>query len=65
MAKQSTGKTLSITQVRSTIGCPPNQRATVKALGLKRINDSVRQSDTPVTRGMIARVRHLVMVEEV
>jgi large subunit ribosomal protein L30 len=64
MAKTSTAKTLSITQVRSTIGCPPNQRATIKALGLKRMNDSVQQADNPVVRGMIARVRHLVVVKE-
>lgn len=55
---------LTITQVRSTIGCPPDQRATVKALGLKRIRDSVEQADSPVIRGMVAKVRHLVEVKE-
>jgi len=62
MAKASSDKILTITQIRSTIGCPPNQRATVKALGLRRIRHSVTQADTAVVRGMIARVRHLVEV---
>jgi large subunit ribosomal protein L30 len=57
-------KTLTITQVRSTIGCPPDQRGTVRALGLKRIRHSVEQADTPVVRGMISKVRHLVEVRE-
>jgi len=54
---------LTITQVRSTIGCPADQRATVKALGLKRIRHTVEQADTAVIRGMIAKVRHLVEVK--
>ena len=57
-------KKLTITQVRSTIGCPPDQRATVRALGLKRIRDAVEQADSPVIRGMVAKVRHLVEVKE-
>jgi large subunit ribosomal protein L30 len=57
-------KKLIITQVRSTIGCPPDQRGTVKALGLKRIRHTVEQDDTPVIRGMIAKVIHLVQVRE-
>jgi large subunit ribosomal protein L30 len=57
-------KTLTITQVRSTIGCPPDQRGTVRALGLKRIRHSVEQADTPVIRGMISKVHHLVEVRE-
>lgn len=57
-------KTLTITQVRSTIGCPPDQRATVRALGLKRIRHTVEQTDSPAIRGMIKKVRHLVEVKE-
>jgi large subunit ribosomal protein L30 len=64
MAKASTAKTLKITQVRSTIGCPADQGATVRALGLKRISHTVEQADTPVIRGMIFKVRHLVEVKE-
>jgi large subunit ribosomal protein L30 len=57
-------KKLTITQVRSTIGCPPDQRGTVKALGLRRIRHTVEQADTPVIRGMIHKVRHLIEVQE-
>ena len=64
MAKATTGGTLKITQVRSTINCPKDQKATVKALGLKRIRHTVEQADNPVIRGMIAKVRHLVEVSE-
>jgi len=57
-------KTLKITQVRSAIGLPKDQKATVRALGLKRMNDTVEQADTPVIRGMIFKVKHLVEVKE-
>lgn len=56
---------LKITQVKSVIGAKKDQKATVRALGLKRINDSVEQADTPTVRGMVFKVRHLVKVEEV
>ena len=56
---------LKITQVKSLIGRRQKQRGTIRALGLKRINDSVEQADTPVIRGMINKVSHLVEVEEV
>lgn len=64
MVAKTTAKTLKITQVRSTISCPKDQKATVRALGLKRINHTVEQADTPVIRGMVFKVRHLVKVEE-
>ncbi|MGI6091777.1 MAG: 50S ribosomal protein L30 [Veillonellaceae bacterium] len=54
-----------ITLTRSLIGRPEDQRATVKALGLGKTNSSVVQDDTPVIRGMIRKVEHLVKVEEV
>jgi large subunit ribosomal protein L30 len=56
---------LKVTQVRSTIGTTRRQRDTVRALGLKRIRHAVVKDDRPEIRGMIARVRHLVDVEEV
>jgi large subunit ribosomal protein L30 len=56
---------LRITQVKSTIGTKPKQRGTIRALGLKRINHTVELPDRPEIRGMIARVPHLVAVEEV
>lgn len=54
---------LRITQVRSGIGTKPNHRATLKALGLRKIRHEVVQEDNAVTRGMIKRVVHLVTVE--
>jgi large subunit ribosomal protein L30 len=56
---------LRVTQVRSTIGCQRNQRATLRSLGLRRIRQTVDRPDTPQIRGMIHTVRHLVTVEEV
>ena len=61
MAKK---KTLVIKLVKSPIGYSLRQKGTVKALGLKKVNDIVEQADTPVIRGMIAKVSHLVEVEE-
>jgi large subunit ribosomal protein L30 len=57
--------TLRITQVRSAISTKPKQRGTLKALGLRRIDQTVEQPDRPEIRGMVARVTHLVRVEEV
>jgi large subunit ribosomal protein L30 len=56
---------LKVTQIRSAIGTKPNQRQTLRSLGLKRINDSVVQEDRPEIRGMVATVPHLVAVEEI
>ena len=56
---------LKITLVKSTNSVRENQRATVKALGLKKIGESVEKTDTPQIRGMINVVSHLVVVEEV
>lgn len=57
--------TLEIKQVRSTNECSEDQRATVRALGLRGIRDTVVHDDTPQIRGMIDKVAHLVEVEEV
>jgi large subunit ribosomal protein L30 len=54
-----------ITQVRSTIQRPENQKRTIRALGLQRMNHSVVQNATPQILGMTNTVRHLVSVEEV
>jgi large subunit ribosomal protein L30 len=56
---------LKVTQRRSVIDRPKDQKVTVRRLGLHRINDSVVKDDTPSVRGMIAKVHHLVEVEEV
>ncbi len=64
MPKKTAKKSLKLTQIKSTIGCPADQKATVKALGLKRIRHSVEQVDTPAVRGMIFKVQHLVEVEK-
>ena len=56
---------LKITLVRSTIGAKPKQRATVQALGLRKLHATVMQKDNPSIRGMVHRVRHLIKVEEV
>jgi large subunit ribosomal protein L30 len=56
---------LRITQVRSVIGRPQNQRATVRSLGLKRIRHTVEQPDRDEIRGMLRKVPHLVEFEVV
>jgi large subunit ribosomal protein L30 len=58
------GPTLRVTLVRSKIGSKPKHRATLRALGLRRIDQTVELPDRPEIRGMIARVPHLVRVEE-
>ena len=55
---------LRITQLRSGIGTKPTQRAPLKALGLRRIRHEVVKNDSPQIRGMIAKVTHLISVEE-
>ena len=56
---------LKITQVRSQIGTTAQQRKNLAALGLRKINQSVEHSDSVIFKGMIERVKHLVVVEEV
>jgi large subunit ribosomal protein L30 len=57
-------KKLRITLVKSPIGYSRRQKGTVKALGLRRLNQSVVQDDNSVIRGMVTKVNHLVEVEE-
>jgi large subunit ribosomal protein L30 len=63
--KESVAATLHVTQVRSEIGTKPKHRATLRALGLRGLGQSNDLPDRPEIRGMIARVPHLVSVEEV
>jgi large subunit ribosomal protein L30 len=58
------GKRLTVTLVRSTVGFDRKQAAVVRGLGLRRIRHTVELLDTPATRGMILKVRHLVQVNE-
>jgi large subunit ribosomal protein L30 len=62
MAESS--KTLRLKLVRSPIGATQRQRATVRALGLRRLQQVVEQADSPVTRGMVQKVEHLVTILE-
>ena len=64
MAKFCQSKVLTITLLKSTIGFNKTQAATVRGMGLRRIRHSVELPDTPETRGMILKVRHLVSVTE-
>jgi LSU ribosomal protein L30P len=57
-------KKLEITLNRSLIGRPKDQRETVKALGLRKVNQTVVKDDNPAIRGMINKVSHLVTVKE-
>ena len=61
----STPKQLRITLVRSALGYSIKHKATVRAMGLNRLHQTVVQADTPQLRGMLAKVAHLVTVEDV
>ncbi|MDX1400568.1 MAG: 50S ribosomal protein L30 [Kiloniellales bacterium] len=63
-SKKAEPKTIRITLVKSPIGYSLRQKRTVRALGLKKINQSVETKDNDAVRGMISRVSHLVSVEE-
>jgi large subunit ribosomal protein L30 len=64
MAKKKS-KTLRVTWVKSSISYSERQKGTIRALGLRRLGHSVEHADTPVIRGMINKVSHLVEVQEV
>jgi large subunit ribosomal protein L30 len=55
-------KTLRVTLTRSLIGLSPKQEATVRALGLRRIRQSISHADSPSVRGMIAKIPHVLRV---
>ncbi|WCZ31821.1 50S ribosomal protein L30 [Corynebacterium massiliense] len=56
---------LKITQVKGLVNTKPNHRKNMQSLGLRKIGQSVVKQDTPIIRGMVHKVRHLVTVEEV
>lgn len=64
MARKKKSKVLKVTWVKSAIGYSARQKNTVRALGLRRLGQTVEHNDTPVIRGMINKVSHLVKVEE-
>ena len=65
MAKKTASvKALKVTLVKSAIGYSERQKKTVRALGLRRLGQTVEHTDTPAIRGMINKVSHLVKVEE-
>ena len=55
---------LLVRQIRSASGHPSDQKRTIEALGIRRLHHTVEHNDTPQIRGMIAKVHHLVKVEE-
>ncbi len=62
--KKATQKMVRITYVRSAIGYSVEHKATIRALGLRKLHQSVVHADTPVLRGMLRKVNHLVEIEE-
>ena len=62
-AAKKSGKTLRVTLVRGVVGTRESHRATVRGLGLRRINHTVELEDTPAVRGMINKVNYLVKFE--
>lgn len=63
-SKKTEPKYVQITLIKSPIGYSVRHKATIRALGLRRMNQTVQQVDTPVLRGMLAKVKHLVSIEE-
>jgi len=61
---ETKARLLRITLVRSPIGYSLRQKRTVRALGLRRLHQSVQKPDSPALRGMLSGVRHLLRVEE-
>lgn len=62
--KEATDKTIRVTLVRSPIGYTKDQKETAKALGLRRLHQTIEHKDSPALRGMIRKIIHLVQVEE-
>ena len=62
--KETSGKTIRVTLVRSPIGYTKDQKATALALGLRQMHQTVEHTDHPALRGMIQKIIHLVRVEE-
>jgi large subunit ribosomal protein L30 len=64
MTKKKEGKLLHITYIRSTIGYSKKHKATIRALGLHRLHQTVIHTDSPALRGMLSKVDYLVRIEE-
>jgi large subunit ribosomal protein L30 len=64
MAKKQKEKVYRVTLVKSPIGYSQRQKDTVRALGLRRLNQTVEHTDSAVIRGMLNKVSHLVLIEE-
>ena len=64
MTKKKSGGTLKIRWVVSFIGCPRDMRQTIRGLGFRRMQQVIERPDTPTVRGMIAKVHHLVQIED-
>jgi len=65
MARKKKEKRVKLTLVKSPIGYKQDQKDTVRTLGLRKMHQSVEHTDTPMIRGMINKVSHLLQVEEV
>ena len=61
---QKAAGTVKIKMIGSVIGCPDDQRATVRGLGLRRLHQVVEREDTPAVRGMVKKIPHLVVIVE-
>ncbi len=64
MAGKGATKTVKIKMIGSVITCPEKQRATVRGLGLRRMHQVVEREDTPLVRGMVKKIPHLVEIVE-
>ena len=62
--KKTEPKRIQITLIKSPIGYSKKHKATIRALGLRRMNQTVLHEDSPALRGMLAKVNHLVRIEE-
>ena len=62
--KATSGKSLRVMLVKSPIGYTKDQKATVRALGLRRMNQTVEHNDSPAVRGMLDKISHLIKIEE-
>ena len=62
--KEASTKALRVTLIKSPIGYTVDQKATVRALGLRRMNQTVEHKDSPAIRGMLNKISHLIKIEE-
>lgn len=62
--KATSSKSVRVTLVKSPIGYTKDQKATARALGLRRMNQTVQHNDSPAVRGMINKIIHLIKIEE-